>query len=74
MYLSLKEMSFYSSKFYKSFPGRVIDHFKNDLLIYYQKELSNSPEGLGETTQILRDKWIREYSDHCLLYLEVQKV
>ena len=29
---------------------------------------------VDQSTQAARDKWIKDYSDHCLLYFEVQKV
>lgn len=29
---------------------------------------------VNKTTQAARDKWIGDYSDHCLLYLEVQRL
>lgn len=29
---------------------------------------------VNKTNQVTKDKWIADYSDHCLLYLEVQRV
>jgi hypothetical protein len=28
----------------------------------------------NQTTAVAKDKWIKDYSDHSLLYLEVQQV
>ncbi len=65
-----------------SIPDSDLDHVSaSEHLIFRQFDGNNGSGAevdvrgwMNETTQGKQDKWISEYSDHCLLYLEVQKV
>jgi hypothetical protein len=63
-------------------PDSNLDHvYASDTLQFRQY---NRPDGtqadvevsgwINEATQVARDQWIDDYSDHCILFLEVQRV
>jgi endonuclease/exonuclease/phosphatase family metal-dependent hydrolase len=65
-----------------SIPDSNLDHVYASKHLQFKKfDSSNGTKSevdvrgwINKNTQAAKDKWINEYSDHCLLYLEVQRV